>query len=81
VLPRTLLPDNATVAPDGALVVGGCRVDELAATFGTPLFVYDEGHLRARCREAVEAFGHQRAAYATRRSSAGRWPAWRTRRA
>ena len=24
---------------------------------GTPLFVYDEAHLRARCREAVAAFG------------------------
>jgi diaminopimelate decarboxylase len=65
-LPRTLLPETATVAPDGALVVGGCRVDELAATYGTPVFVYDEVHLRNRCREAVEAFGHQRAAYATK---------------
>jgi diaminopimelate decarboxylase len=65
-LPRTLLPDTATLAADGSLVIGGCRVDELAATFGTPVFVYDEAHLRARCREAVEAFGRHRAAYATK---------------
>jgi diaminopimelate decarboxylase len=29
----------------------------LAERHGTPLFVYDEAHLRARCREAVAAFG------------------------
>ena len=30
---------------------------DLAAEHGTPLFVYDEAHLRARCHEAVAAFG------------------------
>jgi diaminopimelate decarboxylase len=30
------------------------------------VFVYDEGHLRARCREAVESFGAGRAIYATK---------------
>jgi diaminopimelate decarboxylase len=57
VLPTSLLPDTATVPPDGHLHVGGVDVLELAAEFGTPLFVYDEAHLRARCREAVAAFG------------------------
>lgn len=57
VLPRHLLPDNATVRPDGSLAIAGCGLDDLAAEFGTPLFVYDEVHLRARCREAVEVFG------------------------
>ena len=38
-------------------MIGGCDVSGLAATYGTPLFVYDEAHLRARCREAVAAFG------------------------
>jgi diaminopimelate decarboxylase len=65
VLPRQLLPDNAEVADDGALVVAGCRIDDLAAEFGTPLFVYDEDHLRARCREAVAAFD-EGVAYATK---------------
>jgi diaminopimelate decarboxylase len=56
-LPRHLLPDTATVADDGQLSIGGCDALELAERFGTPLFVYDEAHLRARCREAVAAFG------------------------
>lgn len=56
-LPPHLLPDHAAVETDGSLSIGGVRVDELAQRFGTPLFVYDEEHLRARCREAVEAFG------------------------
>jgi diaminopimelate decarboxylase len=30
------------------------------------LFIYDEAHLRARCREAVEAFGHQNVVYASK---------------
>lgn len=54
---QRLLPDTAAVAGDGSLVIGGVRVADLAATHGTPLFVYDETHLRARCREAVTAFG------------------------
>ena len=53
-LPRELLPDNAEVASDGRLSIGGVAVLELAEEYGTPLFVYDEAHLRARCREAVE---------------------------
>ncbi|MGZ4694644.1 MAG: diaminopimelate decarboxylase [Acidimicrobiales bacterium] len=50
-------PHTSTVGPDGQLMIGGCDTLELAAEFGTPLFVYDEAHLRARCREAVDAFG------------------------
>ncbi|HEX2118305.1 MAG TPA: diaminopimelate decarboxylase, partial [Acidimicrobiales bacterium] len=56
-LPRYLLPDTAAVGRDGRLSVGGCDVLDLAEEHGTPLFVYDEAHLRARCREAVAAFG------------------------
>jgi len=56
-LPRHLLPDNAEIASDGRLSIAGCDVLELAERFGTPLFVYDEDHIRARCREAVAAFG------------------------
>jgi len=51
-----LLPDSALVV-DGRLTIGGCDVEQLARTHGTPLFIYDEDHLRARCREAVSAFG------------------------
>ncbi len=62
---RHLLPDTASVAPDGRLSLGGVDVCDLAAELGTPLFVYDEAHLRARSREAVEAFGPG-VAYATK---------------
>ena len=61
-----LLPDTAEVDGDGSLVVGGCRLTDLAAEFGTPLFVYDEAHLRNRCREAVAEFGANRVIYATK---------------
>jgi diaminopimelate decarboxylase len=56
-LARNLLPDTAAIAADGRLSIGGCDLLELAERFGTPLFVYDEAHLRARCRDAVAAFG------------------------
>ncbi len=56
-LPLDLLPDTAEVGADGGTSIGGCDLVDLADEFGTPLFVYDEAHLRARCREAVAAFG------------------------
>lgn len=56
-IPIELLPDTITVADDGRASIGGCDLVDLADQFGTPLFVYDEGHLRSRCREAVAAFG------------------------
>jgi diaminopimelate decarboxylase len=56
---------TATVDPAGHLRVGGVDLLELAAEHGTPLFVYDEDHLRAACREAVAAFGDG-VAYATK---------------
>jgi len=65
-LPLNLLPLTAEVLSDGSLAIGGCRLDDIAAEFGTPLFVYDETHLRTRCREAVDAFGPGRAYYATK---------------
>jgi len=65
-VPLSLLPDTAEVRADGSLAIGGCSLLEVAAQFGTPAFVYDEAHLRARCREAVAAFGPGRAVYATK---------------
>ena len=63
---RGLLPDTATTDASGGLIVGGCSIVDLAARYGTPLFVYDEAHLRSRCRQAVESFGIGRAIYATK---------------
>ena len=65
-IPLQLLSDNSTVGPDGTLSVGGCSIAEIAAEYGTPVFVYDEAHLRARCQQAVAAFGHQQVVYATK---------------
>lgn len=62
---RRLLPETAAVDARGHLTVGGVDVVELAQERGTPLFVYDEDHLRARCREAVAAWGDG-VAYATK---------------
>jgi len=62
---RHLLPDTSEVK-GGRLRIGGCDVHELAAQHGTPLFVHDEAHLRARCREAVQAFGDDAVVYATK---------------
>ncbi|RZV47961.1 MAG: diaminopimelate decarboxylase [Acidimicrobiales bacterium] len=56
-LPMTLLPDSAEVGANGELIIGGCSVTALAEEYGTPLFIYDEAHLRSRAREAVAAFG------------------------
>ena len=54
---RHLLPATATTGAGGHLCVGGVDLLDLAAEHGTPLFVYDEQHLRDRCREAVDAWG------------------------
>lgn len=64
-MPWHLLPENASVGDNGHLFIGGCDTVEVAAEFGTPVFIYDEEHLRARCREAVKSFPGN-ATYATK---------------
>ncbi len=56
-IPLRLLPDGASTGPDGRLSIAGVDVIELVNEYGTPLFVYDEEHIRRRCREAVAAWG------------------------
>ena len=56
-IPLPLLPDSAEIGPRGELQIGGIAVDDLATEYGTPLFIYDEDHLRSRCREALTALG------------------------
>ena len=63
-IPWGLLPESAEIV-DGRLFIGGMDVLLLAEQFETPLFVYDEEQMRARCREAVAAFGDG-VAYATK---------------
>jgi diaminopimelate decarboxylase len=64
-LERQLLPRTAAVDEKGHLHIGGIDLLDLAGEFGTPLFVYDEDHLRHACREAVAAWGDG-VAYATK---------------
>ena len=61
-----LLPRTAHVSTDGQLSIGGVTIAQLAEQFGTPLFVYDEEHLRVTCRESVAAFGENSVIYATK---------------
>jgi diaminopimelate decarboxylase len=57
----SLCPPGSARDADGMLVLGGCRADALAAEFGTPVLVVDEGALRARAREYADGL-------------AARWP-------
>ena len=50
----SLFPAGSSIDDDGTLVVGGCRADDLAAEFGTPVLVVAEAALRARAREYVD---------------------------
>ena len=51
-----LFPFTAEVDARGRLALGGCDAVELAAEFGTPLYVFDEETLRGMCREFVGGF-------------------------
>ena len=45
-----LFSPGSSVDPDGQLVVGGCRLTDLAGTWGTPLYVVAEDAVRAQVR-------------------------------
>ncbi|MFF1634301.1 diaminopimelate decarboxylase [Leifsonia sp. NPDC058248] len=56
---NSLAPElwSRTVARvDGELTVGGVRASELAARYGTPIYVVDEAHARERAAEVLAAF-------------------------
>ncbi|MBE7557177.1 MAG: diaminopimelate decarboxylase [Anaerolineales bacterium] len=44
----SLFPLTTTIDPSGHLTLRGHRADDLAAQFGTPLYVYDLGTIRSR---------------------------------
>lgn len=50
-----MLYSNLTVNEKGHLAIGGIDATELAAEFGTALYVLDEDVIRSRCRTYVEA--------------------------
>ncbi|MFG1775623.1 diaminopimelate decarboxylase [Micromonospora sp. NPDC049051] len=51
-----LWPRNVTRGGDGVLAVAGLGVRDIAAEFGTPVYVLDEDDLRSRCRDFRDAF-------------------------
>jgi diaminopimelate decarboxylase len=59
-----LLPRTASVDGQGRLSLDDCDLEQLAREHGTPLYVYSETELRARCREYRVAFGPDAVAYA-----------------
>ena len=67
----TLFPLNTRLDERGELWLGGCSASSLAQEFGTPLYVFDEATLRARCREYRQALaqhypGPAQVAYASK---------------
>ncbi|MFC2048415.1 diaminopimelate decarboxylase [Chloroflexota bacterium] len=56
-IPRlSLFPLTAKINDQSHLVIGGCDTVELANEFGTPLYLFDELHLRSKCRKFKEEF-------------------------
>ena len=66
-----LFPQGTRLDEQGRLWLAGCLASALAQEFGTPLYVFDEGTLRARCREYRQALaqhypGQGQVAYASK---------------
>jgi diaminopimelate decarboxylase len=66
-----LFPLGTRFDEKGELGLGGCSASSLAQEFGTPLYVFDETTLRARCREYRQALaryypGPAQVAYASK---------------
>ncbi|MFN8089138.1 MAG: diaminopimelate decarboxylase [Mycobacterium sp.] len=57
-LAANVWPRNVARNDAGVVCVAGIAVTQLAAEFGTPLFVIDESDFRGRCREMAAAFGN-----------------------
>lgn len=54
---RGVLPITAGINAAGHMTIGGCDAVDLAREFGTPVYVFDEADLRARCQELQDEFG------------------------
>lgn len=50
-------PRNTVRDDTGVAAIAGVKLTELAAEYGTPLFVIDEDDFRSRCQETAAAFG------------------------
>ena len=63
--------DYMKINSDGHLEIGGCDTTELAATYGTPLYVMDEARIRENMRaykNSIDKYysGHGRCLYASK---------------
>ena len=52
-------PLTARVSERGHLIIGGCDTVELAAEYGTPLYIFDEFSLRTKCQEFKTEFAQR----------------------
>ncbi|MEV7723431.1 diaminopimelate decarboxylase [Streptomyces sp. NPDC087917] len=59
-------PASADRLPHGGLAVGGVSLAEIADRFETPVYVLDEGEVRARCRAYRAAFPDADVLYAAK---------------
>jgi diaminopimelate decarboxylase len=50
-------PRSTVRGDDGVVTIARVPLTDIAAEFGTPIFVIDEDDFRARCRDIAEAFG------------------------
>ena len=51
-----VFPESSEVSSRGHLVVGGCDALDLAAEYGTPLYLFDEEMLRNQCQGFLREF-------------------------
>ncbi|MGW6691339.1 diaminopimelate decarboxylase [Streptomyces sp. NPDC054961] len=59
-------PASTSRLAHGGLAVGGMELAEVAERFGTPVYVLDEGEVRARCRTYRNAFPEAEVLYAAK---------------
>ncbi|MBI2859121.1 MAG: diaminopimelate decarboxylase [Chloroflexi bacterium] len=52
----SVFPQGTRVDEKGHLILGGCDSVDLAASFGTPLYVFDEAMIRRQCRDFRDEF-------------------------
>ena len=52
-----VFPDTTGVNAQQHLTIGGCDVADLAAQYGTPLYVFDETTLRNQAQSFLKEFG------------------------
>ncbi len=65
-LAPSVWPRGAARSADGVMRIAGVDVRDLAATYGTPLFVVDESDFRSRAAEFATAFGAGAVHYAAK---------------